>query len=303
MGSKPPQVAPRFQTSWRGLNFPNPIGIAGGVDKVGKSLSSWQALGAGFLEVGTVTPLPQSANPGKIMDRSLKDWALWNKMGFPNGGAKAAETHLRSFKKNATVPLFVNIGKNRQTPNASAHEDYISCMKLLAPYADVFVVNISSPNTKSLRSLQTESFLRDFLEPIVAFRDKAAKSTPLLLKMSPDLDLTELETLISTSKSMVDGWILTNTTQARDSGSPFPDVGGVSGGPLKKLSRDRLCQTIERLGADRDGKLIVSVGGVMDAEEVQWRLSHGADLVQTYSGLVFEGPGFFKKVLRALPSQ
>ena len=285
---------------WKGLSFENPIGVAGGVDKSGKSLKHWQRLGAGFLEVGTVTPLPQSPNPGTIMMRSLPEAALWNKMGFPSPGLDTVEKSLSAFQKVKTSPLFVNIGKNRDTPNGKAHEDYITCLQRLNPFADVFVVNISSPNTKGLRDLQESAALQKFLEPIDKARKELPALRPLLLKISPDLSEQSLKVVLQVSLPFVEGWILTNTTNDRSQVKDFPIEGGVSGRPLRQKSRAFLKTTMEILGEDRKGKLIVSAGGVDSAQEVQTRLSLGADLVQSYSALVFEGPYFFAKTLRNL---
>lgn len=279
---------------WRGLVFKNRLGLAGGVDKNADNLSAWWTFGAGFVEVGTVTPRPQEANPGKIMDRHMPSLSLWNRMGFPSEGADEVLANLRA-SKPCHGPVFVNIGKNRDTANENAAEDYLTLIHQFAGTADGFVVNISSPNTKGLRDLQQRETLREFLRPLVgAARER---STPILIKLSPDLSSEALTDAIEASvEAGIDGFVLTNTTLHRPEGLPFPPEGGLSGAPLKNLSVDALKTALNVLGPRREGKLIISVGGVMTAEDVFERLSLGADLVEIYSALIFHGPWFFNKV-------
>ncbi len=289
------------ERKWRGLSFRNPLGIAGGVDKTGESLLSWQNLGAGFLEVGTVTPLPQKANPGKILDRDVPNQALWNKMGFPNSGSVALEKKIKSLKPKLHVPLFVNIGKNRATSNEVAAQDYVECLQRLWTCADAFVVNISSPNTKDLRALLQPENLRRFLEPIIQARNELGKTKPLLLKLSPDMETASLESALQTSLDLdIDGWILTNTTISRPPNIQFPFEGGLSGVPLKELSRNCLKNALTFLKIKKGDRLLISTGGVDSALEVKLRLDEGADLVQIYSALIFEGPLLFRSILNTL---
>ena len=286
---------------WKGLTFKNPLGIAGGVDKTGHLIQPWSRLGAGFVEVGTVTPEPQGPNPGRIMDRDLSRGALWNKMGFPNPGLHALKKKLQDLGP-LDVPIFVNIGKNRWTENDLAHQDYSTCLKELAELASVFVVNVSSPNTKGLRDLLSENHLKTFLEPLAKNHRQFCPNTPILLKLSPDMGAKELESALEVSSSYVDGWILTNTTQQRYPNCPFPsDTGGVSGAPLSELSLQAL-KVASRVKKDHADKIIISVGGVNTAQEILERLQLGADLVQVYSALVFEGPHYFAKRLTELHS-
>lgn len=283
---------------WRGLHFANPLGIAGGVDKSGKCLAAWKKLGVGFLEVGTVTPEPQKPNPGLIMDRDVAQQALWNKMGFPNVGANALATRLAQFSKGST-PLFINIGKNRWTKNEQAYKDYALCMNRLRPYADAFVVNLSSPNTEGLRDLLKEAELKNFLNALVS-ETSASDKKPILLKLSPDMDQHTLTMALEVSTPFVDGWILTNTTKQRFTHSRFPaNEGGVSGLPLVSLAQQALAiaAPIKKKHAD---KLLISTGGINSAEEVAQRLTMGADLVQFYTALVFQGPFFVRNVLSQL---
>ncbi len=289
------------QRRWRDLTFRNPLGLAGGADKTGHSLLAWQKLGVGFLEVGTVTPLPQNSNPGKILDRDISRKAVWNKMGFPNSGAAALEKKLKTIKPQLQVPLFVNIGKNRNTANNLAAQDYVTCLQTLWTQADAFVVNISSPNTKDLRELLQPENLQRFLQPIIVARNDLGKQKPLLLKLSPDMDSDSLENALQTSLTMdIDGWILTNTTVSRPSGVSFPSEGGLSGAPLRDLSLNCLNNALTFLKQRKEDRLVISTGGISSAEDVRQRLEAGADLVQIYSALVFEGPQFFGRLLKDL---
>ena len=285
---------------WRGLSFDNPLGLAGGVDKDGSGVRGWWALGAGFVEVGTVTPLPQRPNPGVIMERDLPARALWNKMGFPSVGAERVARALRRLPRPHATPVFVNVGKNRDTPNELAAGDYVACLHRLAGLADAFVINVSSPNTKGLRDLQGPSHLREFLRPIVAERDAQEKPVPLLLKLSPDLDAEGIRRAAEQALDLgVDGFVTTNTTLARESTSVFPaHEGGVSGAPLAERSKAALRELLTALGPRRAGLLVVSVGGVLSAADAIERLEMGADLVQAYSALVFEGPRFFAQAAK-----
>lgn len=300
-------VSPDFDNrwgsfNWQGLEFKNPLGIAGGVDKTGQSLGAWKKLGAGFLEVGTVTPEPQGPNPGLIMSRDTSRQALWNKMGFPNAGTQVLLNRLSKFETEG-LPLFINVGKNRWTDNSEAHKDYLTCIDRMKEHTDVFVVNVSSPNTKGLRDLLSEAELTSFLNALMEGAEKVAPGKKYLLKLSPDMDSEVVESALNVSAPFVHGWILTNTTKQRYPGCPFPaDEGGVSGLPLTELSREAL-----KIAADAKSrwpdKLIVSVGGISSAEEIKRRLDMGADLVQFYSALVFEGPGFFRQSIEQLRCQ
>jgi len=281
--------------TWNHLHFKNPLGLAGGVDKNAESLNEWWDLGAGFVEVGTVTPRPQTANPGKIMDRSLETKALWNKMGFPSHGANEVFYNLRDLEEKKT-PVFINIGKNRDTANENAGEDYLYLIQKFKSQADAFVVNISSPNTKGLRDLQNKEALTKLLSPLV-HAAHLGKMTPILLKLSPDLNDESLTEALNVAVELgIDGFVLTNTTLSRPQGIYFPTEGGLSGAPLKPLSCQILQKSLQILGKHRSEKLIISAGGVMTPEDVFERLQMGADLVEIYSALVFEGPGFFRNV-------
>ncbi len=282
--------------TWRGLEFKNPLGIAGGVDKNGDQVRGWWSLGAGFVEVGTVTPAPQKGNSGRVMSRSLSHQALWNRMGFPSRGADYVREQMESLLEPHFTPIFVNIGKNAQTPLDRAHEDYIFNLRRLGPYADAFVINLSSPNTEGLRKLLEPQALRGFLQTVIQVNTEEF-ARPLLLKLSPDMDEEQMAQVLELSLELgLDGWILTNTSTALRQGLSFPREGGVSGGPLAPLARERLIFATKILGPRRNGRLLISCGGVLSAEDVFDRLELGAQLVQVYSALVFQGPSFFRQV-------
>lgn len=279
---------------WRGLYFPNRLGVAGGVDKNAQNVQAWWALSAGFVEVGTITPRPQKGNTPPVVDRDVPHEALWNRMGFPSQGVQRVKRRLQRLPRPFATPIFANIGKNAVTPLENATEDYVKLLKELHGLVDAFVVNISSPNTKGLRDLLKPERLESFLKPILAAREE-----PILLKLSPDMEDDELDHVLDISHGLgIDGWILTNTSQGLRENLNFPKEGGVSGRPLSARSKQVLVQVIKSLGPRRQGRLIVSVGGVMGPEDVSERLALGADLVQAYSALIFEGPYFFRKVAR-----
>ncbi len=279
------------------IKFRNPLGLAGGVDKNATSIIDWQNLGCGFLEVGTVTPHPQRANSGKIMSRDLKTHSLWNKMGFPSEGAYQVYENLETLTSKIKIPLLINLGKNRDTPNEKAYLDYQTLMTTFQKKADAFVINISSPNTQGLRDIASTQNLVPFVESLVKHRDNLDIKRPLIIKLSPDLDLSAFHnTLHICLKSGIDGFVLTNTTLSRSQTPFYPPEGGVSGAPLKELSLKLLSQATEICSKEKTKKMIISTGGVMTADNVFERISKGADLVQVYSTLIFEGPYFFRKV-------
>lgn len=284
---------------WKNLRFKNPLGIAGGMDKNASLLSVWKKIGPGFIEVGTVTPRPQKANSGKIVAREWDRRILWNRMGFPSHGADEVFYNLQKEKSDYGLPIFVNIGKNRETPNAEAAEDYFFLMSRLSPVADAFVINISSPNTTGLRELQESEFLQRLIGT-----GRKITHKPLLVKLSPDMDSQQFESLVKECADLgFDGFVLTNTTLHRPKENHFPDVGGLSGSFLKEKSEQILKQTIQILGPRRKDFLLVSVGGILTPEDVKHRLAMGADLVQCYSALVFEGPTFFQQVARYMTGE
>ena len=280
---------------WRGLHFANRLGLAAGADKNAELVSHWPRLGFGFMEVGTITPLPQNANPGKILDRDWENKNLWNKMGFPNAGMNEMAATL-STQTPFSIPLFVNIGKNRETSAEKAKDDYGQAAQKLAALADVVVVNVSSPNTQGLRDLQETRSLFELVKVVT----EASGGKPVLVKLSPDESEKSLrQSLDSASEAGASGFILTNTTLQRPTGSPFPEVGGVSGSFLKSHSLKALKTAVAHFNSGPK-PLFVSVGGILTPEDAQERLDLGADLVQIYSAMVFEGPGFPARVLRTM---
>lgn len=296
-GGKTPQWQPFH---WRGLEFPNRLGLAGGMDKNGEHLQSWQNLGAGFLEVGTVTPRAQKANPGKIMDRDWSKRWVWNKMGFPNHGVEELYYNLLHFEERRNIPVFVNIGKNRDTPNAMAFTDYAACAQRMAPLASAFVVNVSSPNTQDLRELQEKRELSELLKNVL----QASENKPVLVKLSPDLSDEQLKHALETVvESGAHGVSLSNTTKSRPQGSSFPIEGGLSGACLQDIAKNRLQKAYDFLGGAKKSILLISVGGIFNSRDVQERLAMGADLLQVYSALVFEGPRLFQKIAAEMESR
>ncbi len=286
---------------WKNIVFKNRLGLAGGVDKNADLLNVWTDIGCGFAEIGTITPQPQPANPNKILDRSLQDQALWNQMGFPSAGADEVYYNLKKFKGTSSLPIFVNIGKNRSTENEKAADDYVLLLEKFYALADAFVVNISSPNTSGLRELAKSKNLLAFLQPIEHARKTLAEQNhaekPILLKLSPDLEPSEIMSIIDTSvQCNLDGFVLTNTTLSRTTQKTFPSTGGISGKPLQDLSKKSLQIVCNHLGTEKSKKLIISAGGVMTAEDVFERIDMGADLVEVYTALIFKGPHFFREV-------
>ncbi len=289
--------------SWRGLEFTNPLGIAGGVDKDGVSIEDWWTFGPGFLEIGTITPRPQKGHRGITLKRDVKQQALWNKMGFPSDGVEAVIKRLKKLYQPRFTPVFANIGKNSSTALEGAVDDYLTCLHLLSGLVDGFVINISSPNSAGLRELLSPDRLKNFLEPLIAGNKEpqgkrsSDQTPPLLLKISPDISASQLQEVLSVAvEAGIDGFVVTNSSSEIRSGLQFPEDGGVSGLPLAERSKDFLKQTIQALGPQRKDLLIVSCGGVMTPQDVFERLKLGANLVQTYSALVFEGPSFFRQV-------
>ena len=283
---------------WRNLHFSNPLGPAGGIDKNAVNAAHWQNLGAGFCEVGTVTPLPQKTNPGKNLDRSLKYQSLWNYLGFPNKGLDFVEKQLAAQQKKIKIPLFVNLGKNRNTPLPQAQKDYVEGIQALHPFASAFIINISSPNTKDLRELFADHFLSPFLQTLKEAADQVSPGKPLILKLSPDLEDSDFLRVIDCSlKAGLDGWCLCNTTVRRPVPNLFPDQGGISGKLLSERSLALLKNLKRHLGVSSD-HLIISCGGILTPEEVFERLNEGANLVQVYSALVFNGLLFFQSVFK-----
>ena len=260
-----------------GLTFKNPIGIAAGFDKNATLMPFLAALGFGFLEVGTVTLHPQPGNPKPRMFRDPARRAILNRLGFNNDGADAVAERLKRYERR--VPLFVNVGKNRDVPLEGAADAYAACAAKLAPFSDVVVVNVSSPNTPGLRDLQRPEHLERVITAV-------GRSKPLLVKLAPDLDREQLYEICDLCKRMADGMVCTNTT--------VTPSGGLSGRPLFGPSTVVLGHVRTRVGR---GYPLVGVGGVFTASDVQAKVAAGADLVQLYTGFVYEGPRVVKRLL------
>lgn len=288
-----------------GLTFPNRIGLAAGLDKNAQCVDAFARLGFGHVEVGTLTPRPQPGNDIPRLFRLVKDRAIINRMGFNNEGIEMAVERLKNRKTR--IPVGVNIGKNKLTPNEQALEDYRICLQKAYGVADYITVNISSPNTPGLRDLQGGGELGNLLEAVmnerVKFLDAGISSKPIFLKIAPDLSDDQLKAIADTCIHYgIDALIATNTTISREGISASKQeieklgAGGLSGAPLTIRSRD----VLSLLAGHVQGRLpLISVGGIMDAEEAKRRLDMGAALVQVYTGFVYAGPGFPKKLVRA----
>jgi dihydroorotate dehydrogenase len=263
-----------------GLTFRSPIGIAGGFDKNATMMPFLAALGFGFLEVGTVTLRPQPGNPKPRLFRVPERKALVNRMGFNNDGADAVAARLRAWPR--TVPVFVNVGKNRDVPIEGAVEAYVRCYARVAPHADAAVLNLSSPNTPGLRELQRPEHLEALLDAVGAVR-----VGPVLIKIAPDLDDGQIGEIADICARKADGMICTNTTAV--------EGGGLSGAPLMARSTEVLGKVRERVGP---GYPLVGVGGVFTPDDVRAKLAAGADLVQIYTAFVYEGPMIAKRLAR-----
>lgn len=274
------------------IEFPNFLGLAAGFDKTGELYPIFSNFGFGFIECGTFTPLPQKGNPKPRLFRYKEHLALVNRMGFNNPGIeKAKQIFLKQYK---TIPRGINIGKNKITPNEKAIEDYIKDFELLYPFADYFVINLSSPNTPDLRKLQSS---KDMLELVKLLHKKQKDlnlKIPILVKIAPDLEENEFYIILESFVSAgVDGFVLTNTTLQRD-GIDNLEIGGVSGLPLKDLSTRMIKKAYRFL----EGKIpIIGVGGIMTPKDALDKIMAGSHLVQIYTGYVFEGPFFPKRIL------
>jgi dihydroorotate dehydrogenase len=285
-----------------GVRFPGPVGLAAGMDKNGIALPAWRALGFGFVEVGTVTAEPQPGNPKPRLFRLVESEAVINRMGFNNEGSAALADRLHAYGQLG-YPLGISIGKSKVTPLAEAVEDYVTSFRRLHPYGDYFAVNVSSPNTPGLRTLQDAGHLRELL---VALRNESValdNRRPILVKIAPDLTLAAIDELLGVCTDVgVAGLIATNTTIGRDGLAPADaalgaEAGGLSGRPLTELAR----RTVAHIHAETAGQLpIIGVGGILDPNDAVRLMDAGASLVQIYTGLIYRGPGLVRRTNRAL---
>lgn len=284
-----------------GLDFSNPIGLAAGYDKDATAWRGLACLGFGHIELGTVTLLPQKGNPQPRLFRHPEQEALINRLGFPGKGATFVAKQIQGVRPPGLI-LGVNLGKSVDTPLQDAALDYVTLMELFQPLADYLVINISSPNTLGLRQLQAKQALQELLQEIHRVRQSyLSKHTPILIKLSPDLNDQELDDALDViTANRMDGVVATNTTVGRESVHNHPlaaEVGGLSGAPLRQVSTRMVQDIYRRTG----GKLpIIGVGGVMDAESAKEKLDAGACLVQMYTGLVYKGPGIIPGIVTKL---
>lgn len=282
-----------------GLNFQNPIGLAAGFDKNGVALPAWEALGFGFVEIGTVTAKAQPGNPKPRIFRYPAQQALINRLGFNNDGADAVAARLRDLRASGRWPgncrVGINIGKSKMTPLEDAAEDYLYSFRRLRDFADYVVLNVSSPNTPGLRALQGDDALGPLLQKMR--EENRGGTKPLLLKIAPDLNKGELEQIIATcEREEIAGIIATNTTLDHSAlGSERDETGGLSGAPL----RARSTEFVRAIKA-RTQLPIIGVGGIMTANDAREKIDAGATLVQLYTGYIYRGPAFLREIAEAL---
>jgi dihydroorotate dehydrogenase len=316
------------------LRFKNPIGLGAGFDKNAKYLRELETLGFGFIEIGTVTPLPQKGNDKPRLFRLPKDNALINRMGFNNDGVKTVAKRLKKWKEKESrvlsrnsgvdspdspltlhLPIAIgtrliiggNIGKNKVTSNEDAWKDYETCFKELHPYVDYFVVNVSSPNTPGLRELQEKESLRKILMHLQMINNGKAISKPIFLKIAPDLTQEQIDDVVELSLEIkLDGLVATNTTIGRDRLITDPSqlsrigMGGLSGLPLK----DKATEIVRYISIRSNGAIpIIASGGIFDGQHAKEKLDAGATLLQVWTGFIYEGPRIVKKICKALKDE
>jgi dihydroorotate dehydrogenase len=295
-----------------GLEFNNPFGIAAGMDKRAEALRGWEALGLGFMEIGGITMLEQLGNPKPRMFRAGKSKALVNRMGFNNPGSEKIALQLnKHFSKHGRprIPLWINLGKSKLTELEDAPTDYATTMQRLWEYADAFVINVSSPNTPNLRELQNDDELKKIIDSCTAVNNTESESQgispkPILVKISPDVDDSQLASIVNTARSNgCSGIIASNTTTSRPSENSgkeqkiFAQTGGMSGLPIQTNTTEM----ISKIYKMTDGEFpIVGVGGIMSGEDAWQKICAGASLLQAYSGFVFEGAGLTKQVVNGI---
>ena len=311
--------SPHRNNNWQptifNLQFTNPVGLGAGFDKNAKYLRELETLGFGFVEIGTVTPLPQAGNEKPRLFRLPKDKALINRMGFNNDGVKAISERLKKWKENkvSTNSRFTshdsrlvvggNIGKNKVTPNEDAWKDYEICFKELHHYVDYFVVNVSSPNTPGLRELQEKESLRKILRHLQMINNGKAVAKPILLKIAPDLTREQLDDVIDLALEIkLDGLVATNTTIDReglehDLRIGTLESGGLSGKPLQKRSTEIVKYIFEKTKGEIP---IIASGGVFRGDDAKEKFDAGASLVQVWTGFIYEGPGIVKNICKHL---
>lgn len=287
-----------------GVHLPNPLGLAAGLDKDGRAFPALAALGFGWVELGTVTPRPQPGNAKPRLFRLESDTALINRMGFNSMGLDSLIENIKKLRRNTYSKIGINIGKNAQTSLHEAIEDYLMLLDAVYSLGDYIAINISSPNTRSLRELQNSRYLGHFLHALVTRRDELAvhhnKTVPLILKIAPDLSSEEIETIADTAiRYKLDAIIATNTTVSRPHGVSgiYREKGGLSGRPLAALST----QVIHQLYEELKGQIpIIGVGGITCASDVREKIKAGAEVTQLYTGFIYQGPAVIRQILMGL---
>ena len=297
--------SPHLQQELFGLKFPNPIGLAAGFDKDARLIAPLSCMGFGFIEIGTLTPRPQPGNPTPRLFRLTRDQALINRMGFNNQGVDSAVKRLK--KRAPGLIIGGNIGKNKETPNHKAYQDYLKCFESLYPWVDYFVINVSSPNTPGLRELQEKEPLTDLIRRLQQANNQTPTPKPILLKIAPDLSNNQLDDIIDIVQTTgISGLVATNTTIARNPLKTDQQkvseigAGGLSGKPLGKRSTE----VIRYVHQQSKGTIpIIGVGGVFTAEDAREKLAAGASLIQIYTGFIYEGPSMVKTLNQSLDRQ
>lgn len=315
--------APALPTALFGLRFPNPIGLAAGMDKNAEALPAWASLGFGFTELGAVTWHAQPGNEIPRVFRAIPEEAIVNRMGFNNQGAEAVAQILNNWRQSGrwpNHPVGMNLGKSKVTPLAKAAEDYANSLRVLLPHLDFFVVNVSSPNTPNLRQLQDKAALDEILAAVLEVAERGAGrqpeskpgmahsgppvTKPILVKVAPDLSLEALDEILELAHSRrIAGVVATNTTISRpETGNPavqrvYAQTGGLSGRPLRARSTD----LVRHIYRQTQGKLpIIGVGGIFNAADAWEKITAGASLIQVYTGMVYEGPGIARAIVSGL---
>jgi dihydroorotate dehydrogenase len=303
-----------------GLRFPNPVGLAAGMDKHAEAVPAWRSLGFGFSELGAVTRLAQPGNPPPRVFRAIRDAAIVNRMGFNNPGAEALAENVARWRASGLWPdhpVGINLGKSKVTPLEQAAQDYADCFRRLRAYLDFFVVNVSSPNTPNLRQLQDKAALDEILAALQEVQASAGRESgppasrpprkPILVKVAPDLSLDALDEILELAgPRQIAGIVATNTTLARPQREDpvlrrvYAEAGGLSGSPL----RARSTEVVRHLFRQTRGTLpIIGVGGIFNASDAWEKIAAGASLVQVYTGMVFEGPGIARGIVSGLADQ
>ncbi len=290
---------PELRISLWGMDFPNPIGLAAGMDKDAIAIGAWQSLGFGFAELGTITPRFQPGNPKPRIFRLPAHHALINRLGFPSEGMAAVAPRIEKIRCGGTrIRIALNFGPNKETPVEQVAGDYAELTARLAPLADFIVINVSSPNTPGLRNWQSPERMREIFAAMEQVTTDARRP-PILLKVAPDLDDANLDAICDTALALhLDGMVVCNTTLKRaEVGVTSAEAGGLSGHPLRDLARDRIASVYRRT----QGKLpIIGVGGIMNADDALGHIKAGARLVELYTGLIYEGPGLIAAMKKSL---